>query len=183
MDYISYQTAIYGFRILSTSYFISFSSFLASLFIYFLFFSLLIFITSALYILLFTAFIFIILSLFLSSPPQGHESFIKMLCSQSANCHVRSAQSRNPLDLITSNSKRTREQLRSIFLSVEPRLRTLILYPEDCLESAHTGVSSLNVPDRLKEIMKLLRDHNQVSVTTYVHNFLVGVRCYSFCCS
>ena len=93
-----------------------------------------------------------------------------MLCSQSANCHIRSSQLRSPLDLITSNSKRTREELRSVLLSVEPRLRTLILYPEDCMESAHTGMSSWNVPDRLKEIMNVLSDCDQVSVpwATYV---------------
>ena len=109
----------------------------------------------------------IILTIFIfySLLKQGHDKFLKMLSSHSANCHIRSAQSRCPLDLISSNFVRTREELRRSFLSVEPRLRTLILLPEDNLEVPHTGMSQeeRDSSDRLNEIMKVFKDLNHVS--------------------
>ena len=109
----------------------------------------------------------IILTIFIfySLLKQGHDKFLKMLSSHSANCHIRSAQSRCSLDLISSNFVRTREELRRSFLSVEPRLRTLILLPEDNLEVPHTGMSQKerDSSDRLNEIMKVFKDLNHVS--------------------
>ena len=89
----------------------------------------------------------------------------------SANCHIRSALSRGALDLITSSPVKTREELRSALLTAEPRLRTLILHHEDCLEGPHSGLSEWEGPDRLEEIMRLLGDHKQVSQKRWNRGF------------
>ena len=87
-----------------------------------------------------------------------------MLSSLSANCHIRSAQSRCPLDLITSTSHSSRETLRSTLLSVEPRLRTLILHHKDCMDEYHEGMSQWEGPDRVKSIMDILQNKDMVSL-------------------
>lgn len=79
-----------------------------------------------------------------------------------ANCHLRSAQSRGPLDLINHTPHSTREHLRRILLTAEPRLRTLILHHEDCLVM-HSAKGEWEDGDRLERIMKVLTDPLEVS--------------------
>ena len=90
---------------------------------------------------------------------EGYGLFLEMLADFGANCHLRNNASRIALDLAGTTEKtiEVREELRRIMLSVEPRLRTLILYHEDCLD--HTARHSMEWegPDRLKEIMVKLQ--------------------------
>lgn len=79
-----------------------------------------------------------------------------------ANCHLRSAQSRGPLDLINHTPHSTREHLRRILLTAEPRLRTLILHHEDCLVM-HSARGEWEDGDRLERIMRVLTDPQEVS--------------------
>lgn len=95
-------------------------------------------------------------------PSQGHGEFLQMLCSLGANCHLRSAQSRGPIDLIPHSPLSTREERRRTLLIAEPRLRTLILHHEDCLERPHTKESDWDGADRLERILKELTDPLQV---------------------
>ena len=50
--------------------------------------------------------------------------------------------------------------MRQAMLLLEPRLRSLILYHEDCLEHAARRESDWEGPDRLKGIMSLLMGSN-----------------------
>jgi hypothetical protein len=105
--------------------------------------------------------------LLLSFPPQGHGEFLQMLCSLGANCHLRSAQSRGPMDLIPHSPLSTREKRRRSLLIAEPRLRTLILHHEDCLEHPHTRESDWDGAGRLERILKELTDPLQVRMSFY----------------
>eukprot|EP00605_Chrysophyceae_sp_TOSAG23-4_P001803 GSChrysophyteH1.ASY1.ANO1.1993.1 assembled CDS len=73
----------------------------------------------------------------------GHGHFIELLADFGANCHLRNAQSRAALDL------------------AEPRLRTLILFHEDCLEHSARRVDDWEGPDRLLGIMHRLQNREE----------------------
>jgi acetoin utilization deacetylase AcuC-like enzyme len=96
----------------------------------------------------------------------GHGRFLDMLADFGANCHLRNASSRAALDVAGVNIKatdveswiRTRYELRRIMLSAEPRLRTLVLYHEDCLHHITRRASDWEAKDRLVSIMQRLSD-------------------------
>ena len=117
---------------------------------------------------------------------QGHGLFLELLADFGANCHIRNVNGQAALDLAgskaaessyscTSSSSSSlssssitleeqsahREELRRIMLSVEPRLRTLILYHEDCLLHMPRRRSDWEGPDRLKMIMRYIQEINE----------------------
>jgi len=88
----------------------------------------------------------------------GYSSFFEVLAELGANFHIRNGDSISALDLVGSDSSTypRREILRRSMLTVEPRLRTLILYHEDFLEHTARHPSDWEGPDRLEAIMKRL---------------------------
>ena len=88
----------------------------------------------------------------------GFSSFFEVLAELGANFHIRNGDSISALDLVGSDSSTypRREILRRSMLTVEPRLRTLILYHEDFLEHTARHPSDWEGPDRLEAIMKRL---------------------------
>lgn len=94
----------------------------------------------------------------------GHGRFLELLADFGANCHLRNNQALNALDLsgtVTDFSIQQREELRRIMLSVEPRLRTLVLYHEDCLEHSARRPDDWEGPDRLMGIMHRLQNNSE----------------------
>lgn len=91
---------------------------------------------------------------------KGHTAFIELLADFGVNCHLRNKKNRSALDLAgsTKETKSSREELRRVLLSVEPRLRTLILYHEDCLEHTARRADDWEGPDRLMGIMQRLQN-------------------------
>jgi acetoin utilization deacetylase AcuC-like enzyme len=90
----------------------------------------------------------------------GHIHFLELLAEFGVNCHVRNLQSRSALDLAGSSpgTIHLRAELRRVMMTVEPRLRTLVLYHGDCLEHATRKVADWEGPDRLVGIMNRLQD-------------------------
>jgi SHAQKYF class myb-like DNA-binding protein len=102
----------------------------------------------------------------------GHLSVIQVLTDCGANFHVRNNAWRCPLDLAGDCPELhlSRLDIRRSILTMEPRLRSLVLYHEDCLEHAARRESDWEGPDRLTGIMNLILDTNsfpsyQVEVT------------------
>ena len=93
----------------------------------------------------------------------GHLSMLHVLTSCGANCHIRNKAARCALDCAQDcpDVGVTREEIRDSMLLMEPRLRSLILYHEDCLEHAARRESDWEGPDRLQGIMTLLLDNNE----------------------
>ncbi len=93
----------------------------------------------------------------------GHGHFIELLADFGANCHLRNTQSRAALDLAgtTPETVDSRDELRRVMLSVEPRLRTLVLYHEDCLEHSARRAEDWEGPDRLVGIMHRLQNREE----------------------
>jgi len=93
----------------------------------------------------------------------GHGHFIELLADFGANCHLRNSQSRAALDLAgtTEATINNRVELRRVMLSVEPRLRTLLLYHEDCLEHSARRAEDWEGPDRLMGIMHRLQNREE----------------------
>jgi acetoin utilization deacetylase AcuC-like enzyme len=89
----------------------------------------------------------------------GHGKFLEMLIKLGANCHLRNALALTALDIAGSTLQTAdyRDDLRSVILSCEPRLRTLILYHDDCLEHTARRTTDWEGPDRLKEIMSRIQ--------------------------
>ena len=89
----------------------------------------------------------------------GHGNFLEMLIKLGANCHLRNALALTALDIAGSTllTEEYRDDLRSVILSCEPRLRTLILYHDDCLEHSARRSTDWEGPDRLKEIMSRIQ--------------------------
>lgn len=92
----------------------------------------------------------------------GHGSFLELMADFGANCHIRNKEGRSALDLAGSGSTYSdpdsRAEMRRILLSVEPRLRTLVLYHEDCLEHSPRRPDDWEGPDRLLGIMQRLQN-------------------------
>ena len=69
----------------------------------------------------------------------GHAAFIELMSDFGANCHVRNKLAKSALDMAEdihdplTGRVTTREELRQVILSLEPRYRTLVLFHEDCL--------------------------------------------------
>ena len=93
----------------------------------------------------------------------GHFSMLHVLNSSGANCHIRNKAARCALDCAQDCPDKglTREEIRDSMLLMEPRLRSLILYHEDCLEHAARRESDWEGPDRLRGIMNLLLDDKE----------------------
>lgn len=93
----------------------------------------------------------------------GHTAFLEMLASLGANFHLRNGQASSPIDLAGTSAKDSaeREALRRHLLTLEPRLRTLILYHDDFLEHTARKPSDWEAPDRLQQIMRRLRDNGE----------------------
>jgi acetoin utilization deacetylase AcuC-like enzyme len=93
----------------------------------------------------------------------GYGAFLEMLVDLGANFHLRNQHALCALDLAGHLSQVPGERaiIRRLMLAKEPRLRTLILYHDDCL--AHTTCRSTDWegPDRLVDIMKRLRDRQE----------------------
>lgn len=65
----------------------------------------------------------------------GHTEFLQMLAEFGANFHLRNGMAQAALDLVGGDLRDDRrKELRKVLLSAEPRLRTLILYHQDCLQ-------------------------------------------------
>lgn len=93
----------------------------------------------------------------------GHGHFIELLADFGANCHLRNSASRAALDLAGTSEAtlHNRDELRRVMLSVEPRLRTLLLYHEDCLEHSARRAEDWEGPDRLMGIMHRLQNREE----------------------
>jgi SHAQKYF class myb-like DNA-binding protein len=91
---------------------------------------------------------------------QGHLSVIQVLTNCGANFHLRNNSWRCPLDLARDCPELhlSRLDIRRSILTMEPRLRSLVLYHEDCLEHAARRESDWEGPDRLTGIMELIKD-------------------------
>jgi acetoin utilization deacetylase AcuC-like enzyme len=99
---------------------------------------------------------------------QSHLQFIELLIEFGANCHIRNFDARSAIDIAASNvllppSSRgvwasLRAQTRDLMLSREQRLRTLILYHDDCLRHSPRSLLDWEGPDRLEGIMTSLRN-------------------------
>jgi hypothetical protein len=91
---------------------------------------------------------------------RGYGPFLEMLVDLGANFHLRNQQALCALDLAGHESQDPKERvmIRRLLLTKEPRLRTLILYHDDCLAHAARRASDWEGPDRLGGIMKRLRD-------------------------
>jgi acetoin utilization deacetylase AcuC-like enzyme len=90
----------------------------------------------------------------------AHLGLLKVLIDCGANLHIRNNQAKCPLDVVVDHPDKSlsREDIRRSILTMEPRLRSLILYHEDCLEHAARRESDWEGPDRLRGIMNLLMD-------------------------
>jgi len=90
----------------------------------------------------------------------GQTLFLELLVDFGANCHLRNGNCKSALDCLGESDTEfsDRSELRRVLLSLEPRLRTLILFHDDCL--AHTARTSTDWegPDRLSAIMGRLQD-------------------------
>lgn len=86
---------------------------------------------------------------------------LNILTSCGVNCHIRNKAAKCALDLLDDcvEKNMNRHEMRTALLTMEPRLRTLILYHEDCLEHAARRESDWEGPDRLEGIMTSL--HNK----------------------
>lgn len=94
----------------------------------------------------------------------GDVGFLEMLADLGANFHQRnSVNSLCVLDVAgTANTfKGDRVELRKRILTLEPRLRTLILYHEDFLEHSARRPSDWEGPDRLIQMMKKLSNQTE----------------------
>ena len=91
---------------------------------------------------------------------KGHSAMMDLLVDFGVNCHLRNKKNRSALDLCgtTKHTKNQRDELRRVLLSLEPRLRTLILYHEDCLEHTARRADDWEGPDRLMGIMQRLQN-------------------------
>jgi hypothetical protein len=90
----------------------------------------------------------------------GHAPMLEMLAGLGANFHLRNNNALSPLDLVgqISRDPGEREVLRRHMFSVEPRLRTLILFHQDFLDHTARRPSDWEGPDRLTAIMKKLQN-------------------------
>jgi acetoin utilization deacetylase AcuC-like enzyme len=99
---------------------------------------------------------------------QSHLQFIELLIEFGANCHIRNFDARSAIDIAASNVSldsfslgvwaSLRTQTRDLMLSKEQRLRTLILYHDDCLRHSPRSLLDWEGPDRLEGIMASLRN-------------------------
>lgn len=90
----------------------------------------------------------------------GHAPMLEMLAGLGANFHLRNNSALSPLDLAgqISRDPGEREVLRRHMFSIEPRLRTLILFHNDFLEHSARRPTDWEGPDRLTAIMKKLQN-------------------------
>jgi acetoin utilization deacetylase AcuC-like enzyme len=111
----------------------------------------------------------------------GHPAFLQLLTEFGANCHIRNREARAAIDCVHDNrdlyllehmsetstlsprsqaqaKRRARDEVRRVILCSEPRLRTLILFHEDCLDHSARRASDWEGPDRLQAIMARLRN-------------------------
>lgn len=90
----------------------------------------------------------------------GHASTLELLAQLGANFHLRNYQALSPIDLVgqLSHDPGEREVLRRHMFSVEPRLRTLILFHEDFFDHTARRPSDWEGPDRFASIMKKLQN-------------------------
>jgi SHAQKYF class myb-like DNA-binding protein len=86
---------------------------------------------------------------------------LSILTNSGVNCHIRNKAAKCALDLLDDceDKNMNRHEVRTALLTMEPRLRTLVLYHEDCLEHAARRESDWEGPDRLQGIMTSL--HNK----------------------
>lgn len=98
---------------------------------------------------------------------QSHLQFIELLIEFGANCHIRNFDARSAIDIAASNVSlpqshgvwaNLRSQTRDLMLNREQRLRTLILYHDDCLKHSPRSLLDWEGPDRLEGIMASLRN-------------------------
>jgi SHAQKYF class myb-like DNA-binding protein len=90
----------------------------------------------------------------------GNIKFTELLAEFGANCHLRNSQARTALDVAAtaSTSIATRDDVRRAMLSAEPRLRTLVLYHDECLDHRPRRPSDWEGPDRLQAIMEKINN-------------------------
>jgi hypothetical protein len=97
----------------------------------------------------------------------GNVPFLLMLADLGANFHLRNNISSSALDLIGSGvgssilDSAARETMRRELLLAEPRLRTLVLFHEDCLEHGIGRPNDWEGPGRLVGIMRRMRDQTE----------------------
>lgn len=94
----------------------------------------------------------------------GHIKFLDVLFQFGANCHLYNKQNQTALALAgadVQSSSVSRNDIRQSMLKAEPRLRTLVLYHDDCLDHSTRSNWEWEGPDRLRDIMNNLLDTNQ----------------------
>eukprot|EP01038_Epipyxis_sp_PR26KG_P004993 gene4993-6978_t len=93
-----------------------------------------------------------------------HKSFLEMLTDLGANFHLRNNLALSPLDTVGTMLRKVPEErqfIREHLLKLEPRLRTLVLYHDDCLEHSARRPSDWEAPDRLVSIMSRLNNNQE----------------------
>jgi len=107
----------------------------------------------------------------------GQESFLELLAEFGANPHIRNDRSRAALDMAGAEvqeldqhgaSRRSqtelqliRQRIRRVMLTTEPRLRTLILYHDDCLDHSVRRPSDWEGPDRILQLIRRLNNASE----------------------
>jgi hypothetical protein len=105
-----------------------------------------------------------------------------MLLELGAHCHVHNHHAMSALDLAGSACEdrvSKRFELRARMFEIEPRLRTLILYHDDCLGHSSRRLTDWEGPDRLIAIMERLRNpqlfqHHELEMTSNFDRASVG---------
>eukprot|EP00981_Chlorochromonas_danica_P001222 scaffold268_cov210-Ochromonas_danica.AAC.17 len=91
----------------------------------------------------------------------GQAAFLETLANLGANFHLRNSHAMGPLDLAGGDDPENspdRDYLRKLMLTLEPRLRSLILYHDDFLDHSARRPSDWEAPDRVLQIMRRLRN-------------------------
>jgi hypothetical protein len=98
----------------------------------------------------------------------GDVKFIELLIGLGCNCHIRNKQAQSALDVActaapSKMSNASRLSVRQLMMTLEPRLRTLVLFHDDCLEHSARRATDWEGPDRLQHIMNKLTNTVQAN--------------------
>lgn len=92
---------------------------------------------------------------------EGLQQALELLIESGINCHIRNKDAKCAADIVCANvplaRREQRAALRRHLLTVEPRLRTLVLYHPECLEHTPRFQTEWEGPARLQGVLDLLQ--------------------------